>query len=276
MAGGLGLTAFRNAMLTSGNLRELVDYQKASDVFPSVKLMGGVSYFLHDKTHHGPCRVSYIRGEETIGPHLRDLSEHDVLVRDFRSLKILRKILKKGDPSITEILSVDKEFGWTSNFTDFDINPVQGDVPLYYVTKGKRLLGSIPRAKISKSVDLVDTWKVLVPKARGGESVPDVVLGKPLLVGSPSVCTQTYLFFYLKSKSEAESLQSYIFTKFFRFLVSLRKITQDATKSTYTWVPSQSWDRIWTDKELYKLYDLDDEDIQLIESQIKDMDLENA
>lgn len=276
MAGGLGLTTFRNSMLNSGNLRELVDYQKASDVFPSVKLMGGVSYFLYDKSHQGPCRLSYIRGGETIGPHLRELNEHDVLVRDFRGLKILRKVLSKGEPSVTEILSVDKEFGWTSNFTGFDTKPVQGDVPLYYVSKGKRLLGSIPRTKITKSVKLVDTWKVLVPKARGGESVSDIVLGKPLLVGSPSVCTQTYLFFHLKSKSEAESVKSYISTRFFRFLVSLRKITQDATKSTYTWVPSQVWDRIWTDKELYKMYELDNEDIQLIESLIKPMESEDA
>ena len=50
-----------------------------------------------------------------------------------------------------------------------------------------------------------------------------MVLGPSLIAGPPSVCTQTYLFFYVGSKKEANSLNSYLRTRFFRFLVSLRK-----------------------------------------------------
>jgi site-specific DNA-methyltransferase (adenine-specific) len=64
-------------------------------------------------------------------------------------------------------------------------------------------------------------------------------------------------------------LQSYLNTRFFRFLVSLRKITQHATRSTYTWVPRQKWDRIWTDKDLYKKYRLNKDDIAFIEASIR-------
>ena len=79
------------------------------------------------------------------------------------------------------------------------------------------------------------------------------------------------MFFYIKTEDEAKSLQSYYKTKFFRFLVSLRKITQDATHSTYKWVPIQLWNQLWTDEELYKKYKLTSDEISYIESVIRPM-----
>ena len=96
-----------------------------------------------------------------------------------------------------------------------------------------------------------------------------MVLGPNFIAESPSVCTQTYLFFYIKTKAEAESLQSYLNTRFLRFLVSLRKITQHATRATYTWVPQQSWDRIWTDEALYEKYRLNKQEVDHIEANIR-------
>ena len=75
----------------------------------------------------------------------------------------------------------------------------------------------------------------------------------------------------MSSREEAESLQSYYKTRFFRFLVSLRKITQDATHSTYRWVPMQTWDRIWTDAALYQNYRITDGEQAFIESMIRPM-----
>lgn len=96
----------------------------------------------------------------------------------------------------------------------------------------KRGIGYIARKDVTKSDHLIDTWKVLVPKAfNGGDALPHQILGKPLIVPSPSVCTQSFLFFHVGSQKAANSLQSYYSTRFFRFLVSLRKITQDATHS---------------------------------------------
>lgn len=56
--------------------------------------------------------------------------------------------------------------------------------------------------------------------------------------------------------------------------MSLRKITQHATHATYRWVPIQSWDRTWTDEELYKKYSLTETEIAYIESLIRPMDLD--
>jgi site-specific DNA-methyltransferase (adenine-specific) len=65
---------------------------------------------------------------------------------------------------------------------------------------------------------------------------------------------------------------SYYKTRFVRFLVSLRKITQDAKADTYRWVPQQTWDRAWTDEELYAKYKLTDAEIAYIESMIRPME----
>lgn len=277
MAGGLGLSEFRKTMLGDTHIRELVDYPNAAEVFPSVGINGGVCYFLWDAAHDGPCSVSTVRAGETIGPTSRSLDEFDVLVRDSRALDILRKILTHNEQSVNTILARDKEFGWTSNFDGFHDSERPGDVPLYYIRSMTRRQAFVPRSAVTKSEHLIDTWKLLVPKVGSGRererSGVDLVLGPSLVAPSPSVCTQSFLFFFVSSPEEAESLQSYYATRFFRFLVSLRKITQDATHSTYRWVPIQTWDRVYTDNELYAKYDITEDEQAFIESMIRPMEI---
>lgn len=185
------------------------------------------------------------------------------------------KVINSGEKSIIGILAADKEFGWTSNFDDFSKQSIPGAVPLYYNRQGKRLHGWIKRANIQKSAHLIDKWKVMVPSAGsdGGQKIPDAVIGSTFITPSPSVCTQTYLFFYVDNEDQAKSIQSYVATKFVRFLISLRKITQHATRSTYEWVPMQQWDHLWTDEELYEKYGLTQEEQDYIETIIKPMDI---
>ena len=275
MASGLGLSEFRQAMLGDRRMRELVDYPAASEVFPAVEVKAGVCYFLWDASHDGDCGVTTIRGGAVVGPIQRNLSEYDVFVRDARAVSILHKVLGRGETSINTILARDKEFGWTSNFDGFHEKERSGDVSIYYIRKTKRNVGYIERTAVAKSAHLIDTWKLLVPKAGsdGGQRIPDSVLGKPLIVSSPSVCTQSFLFFHVNSRKAANSLQSYYTTRFFRFLVSLRKITQDATHSTYVWVPMQTWDRTWTDEDLYSKYGITKKEQAYIESQVRSMNL---
>lgn len=274
MASGLGLTEFRQSMLAEHRLRTLVDYPVSKEVFPAVEVKGGICYFLWERDFDGRTSVTSIRDGKVSGPFERDLSEFDVLVRENQAAVILRKILAHKEESIIKILSVDKEFGWTSNFEGFHAKEGKNDVPLHYGRQGKRLVGYISRSEINKSEHLVDTWKVMIPQAGsdGGQRLPDIVLGKPFIAPSPSVCTQTYLFFSVNSESEAKSLESYLRTRLFRFLVSLRKITQHATRSTYTWVPMQDWTKEWSDEALYKKYKLDAEEIAYIETMVKIME----
>lgn len=271
LAGGRGLDEFRKEMLGSKQLIKLVDYPVSKEVFPNVEVMGGICYFLWSATHSGECDVTIIRDGEAKSSS-RKLDEFDVFVRDSKAVEVLRKVLKFGEKSITEILTADTPFGIATNFDDYHEKKRQGDLSLYYVKNGKRDIGFVSRNAIAKNAHLIDMWKVLAPKAHGAQKIPVAVLGKPWLCPPPSVATQTFLAFWVDSEKAAKSLESYYRTKFFRYLVSLRKITQDALRQTYAWVPVQSWDRQWTDQELYKKYGLTAEEIEEIENLIRPME----
>lgn len=276
LAGGRGMDEFRQTMLGDRHMRELVDYPVASDVFPGVEIKAGVCYFLWDAAHEGDCNVTIIRGSEILGPMPRNLGEYDIFVRDARAVSILHKVLARREPSINTILTRDTPFGLPSNFDGFHKNERLDDVPLYYIHKMKRGIGYVARDSVTKNAHLIDSWKVFAPKAfNGGDSLPHQILGKPLIAPSSSVCTQSFVFFHVESRKAAESLQSYYKTRFFRFMASLRKITQDALHSTYTWVPIQIWDCAWTDEDLYAKYAITEEEQAFIESQVRAMNFDD-
>ena len=275
MTGGLGLGKFRKDMLSDERIKDLVDHHVSDQVFPDVNIMGGVCYFLWDSGYSGSCSVTHTSlNNSRPEPVERVLNEYDVFVRDYQSLSILKKVIEsKQFRPMSEIMSVDKEFGWTSNFSDFHDKERKNDVPLYYNRNGKRSVGFINRKKVSKSPDLIDKWKVMVPQARGHSGAgPQQVIGFPFVTPSPSVCTQTYLFFYEADEESVQSIYSFVKTRFFRFLVSIRKITQHATRSTYNWVPQQDWSTLYTDEYLYRKYNLSEKEIEHIEANVHPME----
>lgn len=277
MSGGRGLDQFREEMLSSKKLSTLVDFPFSKEVFPNVEIKGGVCYFLWSDVHNGPCEVTVTRGDHKTTT-IRRLDEYDVFIRDTRSVDILRKVLEAEEASITSILTPDTPFGIATNFEGFHKEQKSEDIALYYVRNGKRAIGYVPRKTVTKNASLIDKWKVLVPEAGsdGGQKIPDVVLGKPWICSPPAACTQSFLAFWVDHENEAKSLESYCRSKFFRHLVSLRKLTQHALRSTYLWVPMQKWNRIWTDEILYAKYGLSDNQIDYIESVIKPMNSDVA
>jgi site-specific DNA-methyltransferase (adenine-specific) len=52
----------------------------------------------------------------------------------------------------------------------------------------------------------------------------------------------------------------------------LIKITQNAMKKVYSFVPMQDFNEEWTDEKLYKKYGLSKEEITFIESMIRPME----
>ena len=275
MAGGKWLDEFRANMLADRALKVLVDYPVASDVFPSVDIKGGVCFFLRDKAHHGKTNITSVRGNSTVGPIERDLGEFDVLVRDATAVSILHKVLPDLALPLSEITSGQTPFGLLSNFSSFSKTRKSGLVRLYM--QGGDHDRWVDPTFVVRNAELINKWKVLAPKAgpgnSGGHVIPDMVLGRPVIAEPKSVCTQTYLVIGpLASKAECESLASYQRTRFLRFLVSLRKPSQDANRGVYRWVPQQTWDREWTDNILYKKYKLTPVEIEFIEMMIRPME----
>ena len=127
----------------------------------------------------------------------------------------------------------------------------------------------------------LDFYKVILPKSNGAGSFGET-LSAPM-IGEPSIGhTQTFISIgRFKTKYEAESLLKYIQTKTVRALLGTLKVTQDNKKAVWANVPIQDFtsdsDIDWNksiseiDKQLYKKYDLCEEEISFIESMIKPM-----
>jgi site-specific DNA-methyltransferase (adenine-specific) len=278
MAGGRGLSEFRAAFLGDKRIKQLVDYENAKDVFPTVGIGGGICYFLWDREYSGFCECTYHKNGATIGPDTRLLDEFDVFVRDKRAVDILHKALALDEASFEGLVSGDTPFGLATNFKSYqrNVDPSDHQVRLYANMGTQRVQGAMARDQIVKNRHLIDAWKLFLPVAGSGRererSGVDLVLG-PSLLGEPgSVCTQTYLVAGpLKSAQEGSSAQSYLRTRFARFLISLRKPAQHVFRGMYRWVPVQTWNREWTDADLYRKYNLTVEEQAFIEAMIRPM-----
>ena len=100
-----------------------------------------------------------------------------------------------------------------------------------------------------------------------GDSRTDQVLSKPIIAGPAlRVRRPTSSSAASTPRAEATNFAAYLRTRFVRFLVSLRKITQHATTaSVYAFVPDLPMDRDWTDEMLYKKYGITKDEIAFIE-----------
>lgn len=278
LAGGRGMDEFRKAMLTGKHISHFVDYTKMSTAFPGVDFEGGVGYFLWDRNYQGDCEYKLVLGEEEQPAVVRKLDEFDIFVRDARAVTILKKVQRLSEPSMSDLVSGDTPFGLATNYSEYQEKPFRDFVALYLTDGGRRMIAYTSRSSVRKNLHLIDSWKVLIPEAYGDRgTVPAVVLGPPIVAPPDSVCTQTYLVAGpFASQRAAASVQSYVRTRFFRFLVSLRKITQHALRSTYSWVPQQRWNRTWTDEALYEKYGITRKEQAYIESQVREMNLDKG
>jgi hypothetical protein len=284
MTGGRGLDEFRELMLSDRQLSHLVDYPNSAELFPSVDIKSGVCFFLWDSEHNGPCATTTYRSGLAYGPIDRELDEFDVLVRDSRALPILHRVLAQGEPGMSQITSVRDPFGSIlgSNYTGFSSTKRSKDIRFVLNQSSSESVKLwIKRSEVTRNEDLIDEWKVFLPKAgpgnSGGHVIPDVVIGRAVVAEPGSACSATYLVVGpLASEAESRSVCSYLRTRFARFLISLRKPSQNTTRETYAWVPQQTWDREWTDEELYAKYGITDDEIEYIESMIRPMEAAEA
>lgn len=271
-SGGKGLDEFRSRMLRDHRFIKLVDFPQLYDVFPGVKIRGGVSYWLWGREHRGGCEVTTMIGNEVVGkPTVRQLDAYDVLVRRNEAVRILDKVAGfrvKGEreSALGDQVSARKPFGLTNECGALTPSGVDDAVLVY----GNQRTSYLPRSAITNNGDWVEQWKVLLVKAHGTSGRDDTtILGEPIVAGPGSACTETYLVIGVcKAEAEARNLAAYMRTRFVRFLVSLRKITQNITRDSYKFVPLLPMHRTWTDVDLYKRYGITAEEVTFIESLI--------
>lgn len=275
-SGGKGLDDFRDRMLRDRRLEKLVDYPQLYDVFPGVKIRGGVSYWLWSRDYTGDCEIVTKIGSEVQGePTFRRLDAYDVLVRRNEAVRVLDRVKSyringKEEQSLGDQVSPRKPFGLTNQVGKTSPAGIPDPILVY----GNQITSYMPRTAVTSNLEWVDRWKVLLVKAHGTSGRDDVtILGKPVIAAPGSACTETYLVIGVcQSEREARNLATYMRTRFVRFLVSLRKISQNITRDSYKFVPLLPLDQIWTDALLYKRYGLTPEEIAFIESQVVEQD----
>ena len=272
MAGGKGLDSYRERMLSDRRMRAIVDFPKLYEAFPGVKIRGGISYFLWARDYNGPCTIETVWDGQPTGPAVaRYLDVYDVLVRRNEAIPILEKITAKGEPTLDGRVSSQKPFGLRTFVHGSASKAGLSDpVQLY----GSQKITWIERSEIPTNAGWIDNWKVLMTRVQGtSAAIETKFLSKPIVAGPGTACTESYVVAgILGTHAEANNLAVYLRTRFARFLVSLRKSTQDAPKNVYAFIPDLPPTEAWTDSKLYKRYGLSPSEISFIEAQVAEHD----
>jgi site-specific DNA-methyltransferase (adenine-specific) len=268
-SGGKGLSDFRNQMLGDDRLRELCDFFDANLVFPGIDISGGVCYFLWNLNERGPCKITthLSSGASTLErPLLQD--GKDTFIRFNQAVSIVEKVHAKQLNRFSDLISSRKPFGIPTN-VDVSQEQKESQIRIFAYPNN----GFVDEDKITNNFDWVEKYKVMIAYAYGERgSFPYMVTGKPFIGGQGTCCSETYIITAVTdSLSEANNVITYMSTRFFRFLVLLKKNTQHATSKVYELVPVQDFSKPWTDEELYKKYGLDQDEIGFIESMIRPM-----
>jgi len=280
------LGSFRKEMLGSGEVQLLHAFPNGSDVFPNaVEIKAGVCYYLRRPERAGLCDYYLHQGENVMECPDRDLSESDILIRDPRLAKIVAKVLTCAknlgeEHFVSGILSGDTPFGIPTNpskssktpFLTSETRDEDFNVRLDLLDdKLKRIVAYVRRSDIKKNSQDIDAYKVYIPAAGGSGNDPNV-LSNPIVAPKCSACSQTFIYAKFDTKREADNFAGYLKTRFFRILVSARKIDQHAPSKVYSYVPMQDFTESWTDEKLYEKYGITESEQKFIESLIKPME----
>jgi site-specific DNA-methyltransferase (adenine-specific) len=267
--GGMGLDDFRKEMLADKRIRRIVDFLDANEVFPDEDIPGGVCYFLWDRDNPGSCEITNVH-KGIRQTSVRELNEFPTFVRQSSSVPILRKCLDSKKESLSKIVSSTRPFGLSTK----ERPSKKGEITLIH-TGGQ---GLIQESKITTGDEFINKWKVLVSKTshdHGGNPDKDGarrVLSRVEVIGPKVVCTESYIVIGpFKTKREADNCAIYLRTKFVRHLISLLSFSQDITRERFNYVPMEDFSKPTDDANLYKKYDLTDEEVTYIESSIKAM-----
>lgn len=150
------------------------------------------------------------------------------------------------------------------------------DICIIGLIKNNRVKRYIPKKYLAEHENLY-AYKVLLPKSNVSGAIGEV-LSTPLIG-----YTQSFISIgNLTKDSEAQALLKYVKTKFARTMLGVLKVTQDNSKEVWKFVPLQDFteksDIDWTapipdiDKQLYKKYNLTNDEIAFIETMIKPME----
>lgn len=270
-AGGKGLDSFRESMLNDRRIRKLVDFENSAEVFPGVDVAGGICYFLWERDSEGLCEITnYFNGQSIVS--VRPLNEFNTFIRNSRAIPIVRKVIEKNGKNgrfLNEVVSARKPFGLPTNYP-----PKAKGIPCWFIQKIGLKYAS--PSDVTDQKNLLDKWKLLVPKAPiAGQTdfskpVGFYYDGNVRIAKPGECCTESWIVAgAFSTEQEVLSFKSYIFTKIVRFLILQTVVSQDVTKKNFCFVPDLGkYEGEYTDDILRKKWDITDDEWSFIDSKI--------
>lgn len=255
-------------------------------LFPNTEL-SMVDYFLWSKDYKGDVNFSEHISDKP-NSLVRPLFEDglDIIVPQNNIISIIQKIKDDNFTSLNSITTGRDAFGIVGK--DFEkrskSEPFNDSVAVQCAYEQIRY---ISRSDVKKGIDILDCYKVFTSKGNGGAGLltdgkPVAIIGKAFIANPGMACTDSLIpFGKFGTRTEAESLQKYMSSKFLRFCVGILKVSQNLYQNVYAFVPLQDFtsesDIDWSksveeiDAQLYAKYNLSKDEISFIESMIKPM-----
>lgn len=282
--------AWNKKMLEDPHFKVLSYEQDASKIFPNTDIKGGVVVTYRDATNqYIPIRVfvpySELRtilqkaGAEKVEDSLTDIA-------DSSNVYDLKNIYA-DHPDYTKYIGDNGRHAQLKTNV-LNINPIFTDEPtedddyaVYGLVNGKRGTKYCHRRYLKSEHKSLYKFKVLVPKASGSGKFGDAF--SEMIIAEPNTAfTQTFISIGTFNEIiEAENLLKYLKTKFCRALLFVLKVTQDNLPAVWRYIPKQNFtsasDIDWSknvheiDFQLYRKYNLSKEEIDFIETNVKEM-----
>lgn len=273
-------------MLNDEHYKVVQYWANSGDVFPTVDIKGGVAVTYWDKNKNFEKIGTFVAYDELRTILKKVLESNFKTFADLvytRTLYRFTDVLYKENPWAESRPSKGHLYDMSSNALDmfpelfFDEKPNDGKeyARIYGLANKKRSYKWIKKSYV-KIPDNFDFYKVLVPAANGSGAIGEV-LSTPV-IGH----TETFLSVgKFNTQEEAENCMKYIKTKFARAMLGTLKITQHNIQETWLNVPLQDFttnsDIDWSksipeiDKQLYKKYGLSADEVEFIESKVREM-----
>ena len=287
--------AWVDDMINCNHFIKMFDFYDALDCFNDVELKGGINYFLYSKNHLGECVYNlHQNGSDSSRKELLNALGAGIVIRDTTATDIINKIKKRegnyfANGSFAKYVSpqhfFDKNGLLTTSWKGYKDKRDKLHCIKYYLNKqmASSEFAWIKNADIPKNQNVIQKHKIYISKAyNGGDAFPHQIIGKAFYGEPGSVCSQTYLVIgYNENFTQAicDNIIKYMKTTFFRYLVFVKKKTQDNPSSVFQFVPLQDFtpnsDIYWSksvadiDNQLYKKYGISPTEVNYIKKLIK-------
>lgn len=280
-------------MLQDPHLKVLYFEQDSSKVFSNTDIKGGVAITYHNKSEYIGAIGTFTAYKE-LNEILKKVNGQDTFL-SFSKIVITRTAYRLTNkmhedyPNAIRQLSNGHAYDMSTNIFErlpqifFDEKPDDGEgyIQILGRVNNERAYKYVRREYIN-TVSNLDKYKIFLPKANGIGALGEV-LSAPILCGPGVGSTETFLSIgSFRNIDEAEAALKYVKTKFARALLGVLKTTQDITPEKWKCVPlqdfSESSDIEWNtsianiDRQLYSKYRLSEEEINFIESKVKEME----